>query len=43
MGKPGTLVMTILTYKQFITEIDGNWDESKIQSFAQGRPQNRFF
>jgi hypothetical protein len=28
-----------LTYKQFITEIDGNWDESKIQSFAQGRPK----
>jgi hypothetical protein len=30
------------TYKQFITEIGRNW-ANKLQSFAQGRPQNRFF
>jgi hypothetical protein len=32
-----------LTYKQFITEIGQQLGRNKIQSFAQGRPQNRFF
>jgi hypothetical protein len=31
------------TYKQFITEIGQQLTRNKLQSFAQGRPQNRFF
>jgi hypothetical protein len=43
MANLAPLVTTIDSPKQFITEIDGNWTRNKLQSFAQGRPQNRFF